>query len=70
MATSFPCVDILYDSLCETFNPAYDILHTSFFLRNTYGFLIACEYETKRLGIYNFSCLSRRGAIGKGRTID
>lgn len=53
------------DSLCcETFNPAaYDILHTSFFYA-TYGFHIACEYETKRLGIYNFSCLSRRGAIG------
>lgn len=56
--------DILYDSLCrKIFNPAaYDILHTSLFYA-TYGFLIACEYETKRLGIYNFSCLSRRGAI-------
>lgn len=44
----------------------HTILHTSFFYA-TYGFHIACEYEIKRLGIYNFSCLSRRGAIGLQR---
>jgi len=33
------------------------VIHCTSFFYATYGFLVACGYETKRLGIYNFSCL-------------
>jgi len=33
------------------------VIHCTRFFYATYGFLIACGYEIKRLGIYNFSCL-------------
>lgn len=40
-----------------TLNPAAYNTHCTSFFYETYGFLTACGYETKRLGIYNFSCL-------------